>query len=299
MTASSIALVITLLPAQPAPSIPGGNGQIEVTVGKTTFEVFTYKPAGFKDGPLLVVFHGILRNADAYRDNAKALGDRHGALVVAPRFDEQQFPTARYQQGGLLKDGKPTPREEWTWTLAAKLVDAVRQRAGRPEMPYYLIGHSAGGQFVERLAGFVETNAVRLVAANPGTHLFPAADLDYPLGLGKLPEELGGDQTMRRYLAQPLTFYLGTADTEADKYFDKSPKAMKQGASRYERGKKCFELAEKLASQKGWSSVGGWWRLPRLGTTPRRCSSIFAVTRPWDCKRKWAPSPLPRIRFVG
>src|SRR5262249_3688185 len=147
----------------------------------------TYKPKNYQEGPLFVIFHGVLRNADDYRDNAKALADRHGALVVAPRFDAQRFPTAKYQQGGLLKDGKPAPPEEWTWSQVPKLVDAVRQRAGRPNMPYYLIGHSAGGQFLVRLSGFVKTDAVRIVAANPGTHLFPGTDLPFPYGFGGLP----------------------------------------------------------------------------------------------------------------
>ena len=81
-------------------------------IRRRTFDVFTYKPANYKDGPLIVVFHGVLRNADTYRDNAKKLADRHGALVVAPRFDEKQFPSAKYQQGGLLKNVPVWPKAD-------------------------------------------------------------------------------------------------------------------------------------------------------------------------------------------
>ena len=66
-------------------------------------------------------------------------------------------------------------------------------------------------------------------------------------------------------LAQPLTIYLGTADTVQDKYFDKGAAAMKQGESRYERGKKCFALAQELAKKNGWKFG---WRLveaPMIG----------------------------------
>src|SRR5947208_10988772 len=137
MTLFKPAIVLLLLLSQPAQQgIPAGEGQIQVEVGKVTFDVFTYKPANYKDGPLIVVFHGVLRNADTYRDNTKKLADRHGALVVAPRFDEKQFPSAKYQQGGLLKNGKPAPEDEWTWSVVPKLVDAVRKRAGRADMPY-------------------------------------------------------------------------------------------------------------------------------------------------------------------
>src|SRR5437868_13595277 len=140
--------------------------------------------------------------------------------------------------------------------MGPKLVDLDRQRACRPQMPYYLMGHSAGGQFLVRMAGFVKTDAVRIVAGNPGTHLFPTTEMAFPLGYGKLPDELAGDETLKRYLAQPLTIYLGTADTVQDKYFDKGPAAMKQGESRYERGKKCVALAEEVARKNGWEF--GW-----------------------------------------
>ncbi len=68
-------------------------------------------------------------------------------------------------------------------------------------MPYYLIGHSAGGQFLARTSAFVDTGAARIVAANPGTHLFPVKDAEYPLGFGKLPAELTRDeQLLSRFL---------------------------------------------------------------------------------------------------
>lgn len=229
---------------------------MEVEIGSARLELFTYKPANYNHGPLIVVFHGVLRNAEEYRDHAKGMADRFGALIVAPRFDSQQFPSAKYQRGGLLENGQLAPREDWSWSLIPKLVEHVRRQEGRPDLPYYLIGHSGGGQFLVRMAGFVPAGAGRTVAANPGTHLWPSRDMPYPFGFGKLPEEVNGDEALRRYLAQPLTLYLGTADTEQDKYFDKSELANKQGASRYERGRNVFRAAEELATKNGWTF--GW-----------------------------------------
>jgi poly(3-hydroxybutyrate) depolymerase len=291
-------ILAAVLVLQPPQTFPDGSGQIQVEVAKVTLDVFTYKPAKYKDGPLLVVFHGVNRNADEYRDFAKNLADRHGALVIAPRFDTKQFPTAKYQQGGLLKDGKAAPPEEWTWSLVPKIVDVVRQRAGRKEMPYYLIGHSAGGQFLVRLVGFVKTDAIRIVAANPGTHLFPTTDMNYPLGLGKLPDDLGGEETLKRYLAQPLTLYLGTGDTEQDKNFDKSPSAMKQGESRYERGQNCFKLAQELAKTKGWKFN---WRLveaPKIGHNAREMFDHLQCDDALGLALK-KENPAPQAVFSG
>ncbi len=240
--------------------IPVGADKIEVTVGKdqTEFDVFTYKPAAYRDGPLTIVIHGVLRNADQYRDHAQELGDRVGAVIAAPRFDKERFPAERFQQGGVQRDGQVRPRDEWTFSRIPEIAGEIRRREARPDLPYYLLGHSAGGQFVERLAGFVDPGAARIVAANPGTHLVPTREQRFPYGFGGLPDEVSDDVALRRYLAQPLTLYLGTADTVVDENLTVSAEANIQGAVRLERGRKTFEAARQLARERGWAFH---WRL--------------------------------------
>lgn len=269
MTAALLTLFV-LLHAQPSAALPAADASRTIELDRRTLEVFTYKPKTYKDGPLLVVFHGVKRNADEYRDFAKGMGDRFGALIVAPRFDVKQFPTEKYQRGGLLRGDQLAPKAEWTWNLVPKLVDVIRKAEKRPDMPYYLIGHSGGGQFLVRLAGFVKTDALRIVAANPGTHLFPTDELPYPYGFGKLPGELRNDAALQRYFAQPLTIYLGTADIVQDKNFEKTELANQQGMSRYERGKNAFNQAQRLAKKNGWTFN---WRLveaPDIGHDAKR-----------------------------
>jgi pimeloyl-ACP methyl ester carboxylesterase len=258
---------------KPAGAVPTGSARLEWDVGDTSLVVFTYKPKDYKDGPLILVFHGVGRNAESYRDSAKDLADRHGALIVAPLFDEKRFPTRLYQRGGLLtREGKATPKEQWTWQLVPKLADRARRLEGRPDMPYYLLGHSGGGQFLVRLAGFVPTEAKRIVAANPGTHLFPNHDLPFPYGFGQLPAELSNDDVLRRYLGQPLTIYLGTADTQSDD-LDDSENANKQGATRYQRGLNAFRAAEHLAKLKSWEVN---WRLVEAKDVGHSARAMFA-----------------------
>ena len=232
--------------------LPDGADKVTVKAGGRELTVFTYKPAAYKDGPLVLVFHGTNRNAEEYRDWAKVIADRTGGIVATPLFGRDEFPVDAYQMGGLTKAGKVQPKDDWTWSLVPKIADELRKRENRPDMPYYLIGHSAGGQFLIRLAGFVQTDAVRIVPANPGTLLFPTAEAPFPYGFGELPKELTGDDSLKRFLAQPITLYLGTADTVQDKNFPKGPLAAKQGDSRYERGQNAFKAAEKLAKAKGW-----------------------------------------------
>jgi poly(3-hydroxybutyrate) depolymerase len=238
---------LTLVPV----GLPDGSDKVTVTAGGHALTVFTYK-AEKCNGPLVLVFHGTNRNADEYRDWAKVIADRTGGIVAAPLFDAKAFPVDAYQMGGLLKAGKPQPEAEWTWSLVPKIADELRKREGRPDMPYYLIGHSAGGQFLIRLAGFVKTDALRIVASNPGSLLFPTEEMPFPYGFGELPKELGGESALKRFLAQPITLYLGTGDTIQDKYFPKGPLAARQGDSRYERSKNAYKAAKKLADDKKW-----------------------------------------------
>ncbi len=242
------------------PGIPRGAGAIEITVGphRTPIEVLSYKPTAYRDGPLILVIHGILRNADQYRDHARDLGDRVGALIAAPRFDKERFPTEAFQQGGIQRDGELRSRDDWTFSRISEIAAEIRRREERPGMPFYLLGHSAGGQFAERLAAFVDCGAARIVAANPGTHLVPTIEQRFPYGFGGLPEELSNETALRRYLAQPLTLYLGTADTIVDENLTVTAEANAQGAVRLERGRRTFDYARRLAHERGWSFH---WRL--------------------------------------
>ena len=236
-------------------AMPAGLGAVDIPTTGGVIKVFTYKPSLYKDGPLVVVFHGVSRNAEDYRNFAIAVAERFKVLVAAPLFDKQRFPADAYIRGGLLnKDGTLRPREQWTYALVPQLVAALRAGEGKPDLPYYLIGHSAGGQFLTRFAAFYPTEARRIVAGNPGSHLFPRRDWDFGYGFGKLPAEISDDPALQRYLAAPLTIYLGTGDilTNTDN-LDQSPEAERQGAFRLARGRACFEFAQKLAAERGWT----------------------------------------------
>ena len=241
-----------------------GAHRLEFTHEGEVIEVFTYRPPTYRDGPLFVIFHGVARNAEDYRNFAITLAERFRALVVAPRFDKERFPLERYQRGGLVdKEGRVQPPERWTYAAVPRLVERIRADEGRPGLPYYLIGHSAGGQFLVRLAAFLPTEAGRIVAANPGSHLFPTRERDFGYGFGALPAELSSDEVLRRYLAAPLTLYLGTGDTLVEANLDQSPAAMLQGGNRLERGRACFAFAAELARARGWTF--GWRKVETPG----------------------------------
>jgi poly(3-hydroxybutyrate) depolymerase len=266
--ATAAVMLGTLLGAMPLAAAPIETGRQIADVNGAPMVVFTYRPAGCADPSLLLVFHGIARNARTYRDDARALADRLCLLVVAPLFDRQAFPGWRYQRGGIVKGAAVQDARDFTGRLVLDLVEWVRRQEGRP-IAYSLFGHSAGGQFVDRLAAFVPSEARRIVVANAGSYVFPNLEIDAPFGLGKVYSAAEGEAALRRYLEQPLTIYLGQGDTRDDERND-YPEALAQGASRYQRGVNVFNAAKTLAQTRGWQFNWRLVELPGVGHDARK-----------------------------
>jgi poly(3-hydroxybutyrate) depolymerase len=266
--ATAATMLGTLLGTMPLGAAPIETGRQIADVNGAPMVVFTYRPVGCSDPSLLMVFHGIARNARTYRDDARALADRLCLLVVAPLFDRQAFPGWRYQRGGIVKGAAVQDARGFTGRLVLDLADWVRREEGRP-IAYSLFGHSAGGQFLDRLAAFVPTEARRIVVANAGSYVFPSLEIDAPFGLGKVYSGTQGEAALRRYLEQPLTIYLGQGDTRDDERND-YPEALAQGASRFQRGVNVFNAAKTLAQMRGWPFNWRLVELPGVGHDARK-----------------------------
>jgi pimeloyl-ACP methyl ester carboxylesterase len=237
-------------PANPAARSQRGDFEFQCHHRDRPIQVFGYRPAGYSDGPLLVLFHGAARNAKTYRDGARKLAEKLGMLLVVPEFDRARFDVSAYQEGGVMKKGKIQPMERWTFSYLPPLLEQVFEREGR-RLPYHLVGHSAGAQFLGRMAALYPNEARRMVLVNPGSLLFPDPGRPYPHGFGGLPEEMRNDGALRRYLASPVTLYLGTGDVGM-KDLPTGEGAMKQGPTRIARGRNCHEAAKGLAASRQW-----------------------------------------------
>lgn len=229
-------------------TIGPGDGTHSVDLGGAPVEVFTWRPA---DAPrsLLVVFHGMHFDADVYRDRARPLAERLDAVVVAPRFAPPRFTIPLYQMGGVAPEGRFVPPGSRSIDLVKPLLAWAR---GASALPHALVGHSAGGQFLARLAAFAPNGATRYVIANPSTWVLPSGDDTVPYGFGGSPEP---EQALRAYLALPITVLLGQDDTGTSNLAT-GPEALAQGANRLERGRATFAKAEAAARERGCAF--GW-----------------------------------------
>ena len=257
----AFALLVTLLvlgASHQSWAFDSGKGKIDVTVRDLDIKVFTYRPSGCRAKALLFVFHGLGRKAENMRDNAVPLADRACLLVLAPLFDKERFPNWRYHRAGVVRKGRVQPKERWTGPIVDALIAEARQWASYSTLPYRLFGHSAGGQFLSRLAAYSPpVGAARIVIANPSVHVLPSLDEDAPYGLGGVVDGDEGDDLLKSYLALPITIYLGDQD-RGDKNLVKKPAANRQGANRLERGLNIFRVAWKLANERNWPLN---WRL--------------------------------------
>ncbi len=267
-------------PAAPGSNAaPAASGQDTADLGGVPITVFTYRPPGCTPRAVLLVFHGLERNAAGYRDDAVPLAQRYCMLLAAPLFDEVRFPTWRYQRGGIAHGGVVQPADSWTVAFVPRLVAWVRAREGRPDLPYAMIGHSAGAQFLSRVMAFGGGAGVtQAVIANPSTWARPSLTVAAPYGFGGVPD---AEAALRRYLAAPVTVLLGRNDI-GSRNLASSEEAEDQGATRFERGQTIYAEAEQAAKEHGWP-LG--WRLAVVPGTGHKARAMFTSDQAFTALR--------------
>lgn len=255
-----------------AAAIPSGSGTQTADLAGVPLRLFTYRPDGCAVSGILLVFHGQERDASDCRNHAIPLGQSLCMLVVAPLFDAKRFPTWRYQRGGIVRRGTIEPVESQTVTLVPRLVAWIRAWEKRPDLGCAMLGHSAGGQFLDRVAAFAPNDARRIVIANPSTWVRPSLEIAAPYGFGGVYDRAVGEIALRRYLAAPVTVLLGQRDTGSDDLVT-NDEAEQQGGTRFERGQNVFREARLAAQKHGWPFKWNLVVVPGIGHNARR---IFA-----------------------
>lgn len=264
----SLLAVLMLVSSTASAAIGSGSRYYDRTFDGVKIRVYTYRPSCSKPG-IMFVFHGTSRDADGYRDSAKRVADQRCLVLFAPYFDESRFPSDDYQRGGILDSrDRLQSSSEWTTRFVELMIPwAKKEIGGTPKV--YLYGHSAGAQFLSRVAAYERIPGIeRFVVANPSTHVLPSLTENVPYGFDLLSSNTNEREYMRQYLALPITVYLGEDDNDPnDPDLANGSAAQRQGDHRLERGLYTFELAKKVARDNGWTFN---WRLtiaPDVGHT--------------------------------
>jgi pimeloyl-ACP methyl ester carboxylesterase len=291
-------LLVWLLLLCACPAL-AANPQI-AQLGKTRypFELYANAALDARELPVtraVIMLHGIKRNAAEYFDNGSALLTNAGldastTLLIAPHFltdadADSPAGVPRWAPGQWLH-GSPSFSGVSAFAVLDDLLAFLDNRQRFPALrEVLLVGHSAGGQLVQRYAIFNSADTMlaangihlRYGVASPSSYLYfdhqrwqnqhlqPTAPANCPgfnryrYGLEKLPayaagQTLNAQQLFRRYATRDVVYLVGSEDDNPDaRVMDRSCSAQLQGATRRQRQVNYVAYEQQLGKQ---------WRTP-------------------------------------
>jgi len=220
----------------------------------------------------VIVVHGVLRDADYYYDTGLIAADAAHALeqtiVIAPQFVERSELAGHAASARTLywSDSWPggsdaiAPAPISTYDVFDAMIARLSNASRFPKMrEIVLVGHSAGGQIVQRYAVVGKAPGldpgarvpVHLVVSNPSSYFYftnwrPVPQHNCPdynqwrYGLHGAPRYVTGTAAdlEARYVQRDVTYLMGTADTNPNEEdLDRSCGGEAQGAYRFARAK--------------------------------------------------------------
>lgn len=241
-------------------------------------KVWYYRPSHLSNtAPIVFVIHGVKRDADNYRNTWMAAAELFGFLLICPRFHKSDYPRTAYQLGNMVDDaGELLPENEWTFGVIERLFDFVKEVTGNTSERYHIYGHSAGAQFVHRLALFApEARYATAVAANAGWYTMPT--FGGPGFLYGLKDSACTPEKLERAFGRRLIVLLGEQDTDAnDPTLRKSAAVKKQGRNRLERGRAFYATARNEAARLGVTLNWTLDTVPRVAHVQQQMMPIAA-----------------------
>jgi poly(3-hydroxybutyrate) depolymerase len=204
--------------------------------------------------PILVSVHGLNRRIGGYTHDWEryAVDPAHGVgdlIVVAPYFHDQ----GQYAAMQSLAWGHPGRTAD---AVLLDLVDHVADTVGGDPSRFYLYGHSAGGQFVERFTWAHPDRVAAVVVSGPGSHTFPDPTVPFTWGTAPnpslpAPAGINLEANTDAYVATRVMYFVGDDDDEP--IYNEDPAIAAQGLTRLHRALNMYEAVHDVASARGLS----------------------------------------------
>jgi pimeloyl-ACP methyl ester carboxylesterase len=228
---------------------------------------FVYAPpTGGAGAPLLVVVHGLARDAQQYARSFAALCDAHGVVLVAPVFGED---ARDYQRLGRSGRG---PRADVA--LEAVLEEVVAE-TGAAAHPIYLFGHGAGAQFVHRFAMAYPHRVAGAVVACAGWYTFPNKRRRFPHGIRRSQDLPDVRFDAEEFLRIPIAVLVGEQETSS-RDLRRGTRVDRQGKTRVERATNWVAAMRKAAETRHLTPLVNLTTIPGVENTFR---SLLTVGR--------------------
>ena len=204
--------------------------------------------------PIVMVFHGVERNAGDYRDALQSKANEKGFILVVPEYSEEEFPgTNGYILGDMFDDGEfPTlqslkPESAWSYSTVPRLLSFVRKKTGNTGNDCHLIGHSAGAQFLHRMLLFLpQFELAKAVVSAAGWYTMPDTSVVFPYGLGLTPIT---ENHRSVFFARNILVQVGNSDNNPNsENLRRTPEADVQGLHRLDRAKYFYHNSQQMAN---------------------------------------------------
>jgi pimeloyl-ACP methyl ester carboxylesterase len=233
-----VVLTLIALPSAcgstPLPEPPIALGPGLLAEGEDTFGTFyAYLPTTAPEEPeVLVLVHGTPQEGETAESSAGYLAtawidfaEEEGFILIAPTFNQEDFSSrlgdhAMSGYRGLF--GREIGADEWV----QHLVGAYQEAFGSEGEPFYLYGHSAGGQFAGRFLVTHPESVKAAVISSAATYPQPTTEVAWPFGMGELHADVEWDpdtvlqvdvvpdlETWLTATQVPLTVIVGLNDT--------------------------------------------------------------------------------------
>ncbi len=286
--------IIGRLQAQ-AVSIPSGKSSFIYRDAKgRDIRVFSYKPERFTaDTTIWFTMHGLDRDAEKTRDEWLVAADLNGLLILAPEFSAAAFPKqADYTVGEIT--GSDFSKS--SYASIENIFDSALAATLSNQKTYRMFGHSAGGQFVQKMMMLAPTvRADFAIAANAGWYLLPTcAEIAggaaaYPYSFANGPYAPADcPAALARGMSRNVLVLLGAEDRDpAHPQLSKTAGAMLQGNHRFDRG--TFFIEQMRIAGEAQKKAHSWKAqvVPSIGHSASEMaqSALFLTYRPSRVRR--------------
>jgi len=158
------------------------------------------------------------------------------------------------------------------------LIRWAQARSGSP-LPIMLLGHSAGAQFLGRVAAYVPTGARFIVLADPSTYVMPDPAVEAPFDGGFTSPDPGW---LAAYVSRPVLIVLGANDVTDSHHLSETPQARAQGPDRLTRGQTAFAPGQAVARRIGRPCA---WQKSIVPSVGHDAAAMFASSQIGDIAR--------------
>jgi hypothetical protein len=280
-------------------SVPIFEANIPVTSISLNQAFYYYKPTSYnvQTSGIAFIIHGSGGNGLGAVTDFEEIAERRGILMIGLTMEGgssiETGATMRFQEGVTLffdtLYGSNCPNFYSGTVVLKQVYQHILERENRTEIPSYLFGFSAGGQFVTRYMlqrqAFKDSIPLKMaVSSNPYYYTFPTdtfngAHMPYMCGIDFENSQYVLDNVntacplatkmfhfncpehVRQYYGANYGVLIGTADLETLG----NGCLLAQGLNRYERAQNFYNFGQSDAAANGWAFNWKYREVPGVG----------------------------------